>query len=455
MSRRANLKLVAIDGDPVSSGQAPAVDPVARAAANDPLPSPPGWGPKAEDAEVGRRARLVPSRRRWRSLPALVLSLAAHAALVAAAASVLTREGSEAETDSVAVEIVFEAPPSAPAEPAPTEIAEVVAEDEAPEITEIPTETAEFVPPSHAATEALLAEPPAIEPPTPVETTEFAPPANATTEALLAGPPAIGPAAAVPEAPDTESEEIVETPAEPVEPVEPETIEIPAPDLALAVLSAPPRVADAPDVSPEPAAAPVVAADTTVLPDAVAVVPEPRPQTEPPVATDTPAPPAQAKKPATPKTADAKKTGARTTEAPKKAERTAEAKPAPAAKKAAAKPAAKKPAKAEAGAGAAASASASAGVEAAYGRKLLSHVERRKRYPAAARAANATGAVKLSVTIDRAGQLRSARVTKGSGHAVLDDEALATARRAAPYPAPPDGVGGKTFAFSVTLRFSR
>jgi len=124
-------------------------------------------------------------------------------------------------------------------------------------------------------------------------------------------------------------------------------------------------------------------------------------------------------------------------------------------KKAAAKPAAKKSAKAEAGPGAAASAGASAGVEAAYGRKLLSHVERRKRYPAAARAANATGAVKLSVTIDRAGQLRSARVTKGSGHAVLDDEALATARRAAPYPAPPDGVGGKTFAFSVTLRFSR
>jgi protein TonB len=46
-------------------------------------------------------------------------------------------------------------------------------------------------------------------------------------------------------------------------------------------------------------------------------------------------------------------------------------------------------------------------------------------------------------------------VTGGSGHAVLDEEALATARGAAPYPAPPDGVGGKTYAFSVTLRFSR
>ncbi len=170
-----------------------------------------------------------------------------------------------------------------------------------------------------------------------------------------------------------------------------------------------------------------------------------------------PASPVQANDPAPRTTAEAPKAKAKAkkAEAPKTAERTVKAKPATAAKKVAVQPAEKRPAKAEAGSGAAASAGASAGVEAAYGRKLLSHVERRKRYPAAARAAKATGAVRLSVSIDRAGQLRSVRVTKGSGHAVLDEEALATARRASPYPAPPDGVGGKTFAFSVTLRFSR
>lgn len=456
MSRHANLKLVAIDGDLVSSGQAPAVEPVARAVANDPLPSPPGWGPLAEDAMVARPLALVPPPRRWRSLPALVLSLAAHAALVVAAASVLTREGSEAETDSVAVEIVFEAPPSVPAEPAPAEIAEAILPEQQPAADEMPVEAtettetveiAEIVPPD-AATEALLAEAPPIDPnPTelemaeivetpaepapPAETAETAPPSDSATQGLLAEAPAIEPV--VPET---------------VEPAEPETIEIPAPDPAFAVFSVPPSIIDAPEVAPEPAAVSTVAEDTTNLPDAVATTPEPRPQ----VATDNPAPPAPEKKPARAKSEEAKATEIRSAEAPKKRERTADAKPAPAAKKPTAQPAAKKP---EAGAGAAASAGASAGVEAAYGRKLLAHVERRKRYPAAARAANLTGAVKLSVTIDRAGQLRSARVTKGSGHAVLDDEALATARRASPYPAPPDGVGGKTFAFSVTLRFSR
>ncbi|KAB2952505.1 MAG: energy transducer TonB, partial [Rhizobiaceae bacterium] len=223
---------------------------------------------------------------------------------------------------------------------------------------------------------------------------------------------------------------------------------------ALAVLSAPPTLAEAPETAPEPVS---TARDTAEapLPDAVAATPTPRPQAQPPVAKDKPASPAQAEKPASRQTAEAPKAKATATNAAKKAERTAEPKPAPAAKKPAAQPAAKRPAKSEAGSGAAASAGTSAGVEAAYGRKLLSHVERRKRYPAAAKAAGISGAVKLSVTIDRAGQLKSARVSKSSGHSVLDEEALATARRAAPYPAPPDGVGGRTFAFSVTLRFSR
>ncbi|RST86854.1 energy transducer TonB, partial [Aquibium carbonis] len=108
-----------------------------------------------------------------------------------------------------------------------------------------------------------------------------------------------------------------------------------------------------------------------------------------------------------------------------------------------------------ASAGSQASAAAAPGVAARYGRALLSHVERHKRYPAAARSAGISGATRLSITIDRTGGLAGARVSAGSGHRILDDEALAVARRAAPYPRPPDGVGGSTFSFAVTLRFAR
>ncbi len=98
-------------------------------------------------------------------------------------------------------------------------------------------------------------------------------------------------------------------------------------------------------------------------------------------------------------------------------------------------------------------AGASASAKAAYGAKLLSHVQRFKRYPAAA--AGATGVTRLTVTIGRDGSLRSARIVSGSGNAALDAEARATAGRAAPYPRPPDGVGGATLTFSVALKFTR
>lgn len=106
-------------------------------------------------------------------------------------------------------------------------------------------------------------------------------------------------------------------------------------------------------------------------------------------------------------------------------------------------------------AGSTAGASISAGARNAYFRKLLGHVQHYKTYPAAAERAGMTGAALVSITIDRSGRLVKARVLRGSGHAILDNEALSVAGRAAPFPAPPDGVGSSTFSFSVTLRFSR
>jgi protein TonB len=106
-------------------------------------------------------------------------------------------------------------------------------------------------------------------------------------------------------------------------------------------------------------------------------------------------------------------------------------------------------------AGSTAHASLSAGERNAYFRRLLGHVQRYKTYPEAAERAGITGATLVSITIDRSGKLVRARVLRGSGHALLDKEALSVARRAAPFPAPPDGIGSSTFSFSVTLRFRR
>ncbi|KFB09642.1 energy transducer TonB [Nitratireductor basaltis] len=98
---------------------------------------------------------------------------------------------------------------------------------------------------------------------------------------------------------------------------------------------------------------------------------------------------------------------------------------------------------------------ASPAAKASYSHKLLRHVERRKRYPRQAASQRISGATRLSITINRSGGLVAARVSGSSGHRILDDAALSTARRAAPYPRPPEGVGGSTISFSVTLRYKR
>jgi protein TonB len=112
----------------------------------------------------------------------------------------------------------------------------------------------------------------------------------------------------------------------------------------------------------------------------------------------------------------------------------------------------KKPEKAASKAGSTASSPASAGAMESYGLAVNRHVQRYKRYPGEAAKAGMKGAVRLSISIGGAGNLSAARVTGSSGHALLDSEALATVRRAAPYPRPPSGAKAQ---FSLTLRYSR
>jgi periplasmic protein TonB len=82
---------------------------------------------------------------------------------------------------------------------------------------------------------------------------------------------------------------------------------------------------------------------------------------------------------------------------------------------------------------------------------LVAHLAHYKRYP---HAGAAEGVVSLAFTIDRKGNLASSRIEKTSGSEVLDAEALAMVKRAAPFPAPPAGVADTDLTFVVPIRFT-
>jgi protein TonB len=82
---------------------------------------------------------------------------------------------------------------------------------------------------------------------------------------------------------------------------------------------------------------------------------------------------------------------------------------------------------------------------------VMAHLNRHKRYPAG----GGLGTSSIAFTIDRSGRVLSARLIRSSGSAVLDQEAVALARRASPLPAPPANMGGGSIVLSVPIRFSR
>ncbi|MGC1303895.1 MAG: TonB family protein [Caulobacteraceae bacterium] len=85
---------------------------------------------------------------------------------------------------------------------------------------------------------------------------------------------------------------------------------------------------------------------------------------------------------------------------------------------------------------------------------MLARLERFKRYPALARVGRQAGVAYLHVAMDRQGGVLSARIDRSSGSVVLDDEAMALVRRAAPLPAPPPEVVGDPLELTVPIEFS-
>lgn len=88
-----------------------------------------------------------------------------------------------------------------------------------------------------------------------------------------------------------------------------------------------------------------------------------------------------------------------------------------------------------------------------YDALIAGHLERFKRYPAAGR--GAAGTVLVRFTVNRKGEVTRSEVTKSSGHSVLDDEALATLRRASPFPAFPSAKPGDIETYVVPINFHR
>lgn len=72
--------------------------------------------------------------------------------------------------------------------------------------------------------------------------------------------------------------------------------------------------------------------------------------------------------------------------------------------------------------------------------RVMSHLERRKRYPSEARSNREEGTVYVLFRIDDAGNVLSVSLSRSSGSAALDNAVVAMVRNASPVPAPPPGV---------------
>lgn len=244
-------------------------------------------------------------------------------------------------------------------------------------------------------------------------------------EALDAGAPAVmiemaeAPAAAPPgeTAPGdhlTDAPEIVETAQERLPDPTP-------PDLTLPEAAALPPQIPPPSPIPSPLSAP-----PAVLPEAVLPPPADRPRARPRDLRPAEVPP--------PPKPDPQPDPKPARERPPKAEVEAQA---AAPQKAQTRAASQAASQAPRAGGAAAGGGGQA--DADWRARVIAHLMRLKRYPPAAKRRGDVGRVVLVLTIDPAGNVTGVRLKASSGSEILDQAALALARRVSPLPAPPPG----------------
>jgi len=83
--------------------------------------------------------------------------------------------------------------------------------------------------------------------------------------------------------------------------------------------------------------------------------------------------------------------------------------------------------------------------------QIVTRIERKKRYPSAARGRD--GVVGLRLTLGRNGNLQAATITQSAGHSALDRAALSAVKRVGRFPAAPKGLAGARFSFNLKIRF--
>jgi periplasmic protein TonB len=89
----------------------------------------------------------------------------------------------------------------------------------------------------------------------------------------------------------------------------------------------------------------------------------------------------------------------------------------------------------------------------AYNALVFGHLQRFKRYPAAAH--GKTGKVVVRFVLNRTGEVVNSTVTTSSGNDVLDQAALETLRRASPFPPFPAAKPGAQDAYTAPISFDR
>jgi periplasmic protein TonB len=88
-------------------------------------------------------------------------------------------------------------------------------------------------------------------------------------------------------------------------------------------------------------------------------------------------------------------------------------------------------------------------------KQIVALLERNKRYPPAAQARRQQGVAQVFFSLDRQGRVVESRITRSSGAALLDEEAMALIRRAQPFPPwPARELRGEKVELTVPIRFN-
>lgn len=90
-----------------------------------------------------------------------------------------------------------------------------------------------------------------------------------------------------------------------------------------------------------------------------------------------------------------------------------------------------------------------------YKGKVVAKLRRAKKYPRKARRQKLTGTTRVSFTIAKNGTVSGMRITRSSGHQILDQAALEMVRRASPMPKFPGDIRVARMTLQVPVRFDR